>query len=1329
MRLPVFVKSYLLVAMVCFASVSQATNFYVDASTTLSTQNGTLANPWKTLSQVSSNMNLFQPGDFVLFKRGETFTGNLYPTRGGTASAPLTFGAYGTGNKPKFTGTGSTIGYLFYVYNKSYITFRDLWITDPSIDNNDRSIDAKIQRAFTFDQSATNCKIVACDIHLVGVAGYFIGGFNTMDSCDVGNLRMVVDTDQGYQPGNDDDYGANPLVISSANNTITHNYFHDCWATSFDYGFDGGAIEFYGSGTNNNFIGYNTIYDCIGLSEITGNSSNNTYAYNKLINNGSLFYFQSGSTYSGYNLYNNVIIENAAPRVPESRMIGGSISTGAVVMKNNVFQLSNGVDVASNTTAIVHEDNIYKLTNNSVVGFTLHVSELSTAAAIFASTTASLPIAWNYSPAAASPAIDFGQNVGLARDFAGNPVPAVPNSGILESAVVNTALSAASSGAPITCNAGTTTVTVSGSGGTSPYTGTGSFTVIAGTYTYTITDAAGATATTSITVGQPAVISVSTLAGTIATFGGTTSVTVIASGGTGILTYKLNSGSYVSSNIFATVAAGTHTVTVKDANGCTTSKTFTINQPAAPAPLAASASAGVITCNNGTATVTVTATGGVTPYVGTGSFTVTAGTYNYTVTDANAGSVTTSITVTQPTAISVTTNNGTIAVYGGTTSVSVNATGGTGTFTYKLNSGTYQSSSVFTGVAAGNHTVTVKDANGCTSTKSFALTQPAAPATLVATSSAGFIACNGGSTVVTVLATGGVSPYTGAGTFNVSAGTYNYTVTDASGNTTSTSITVVQPSAISVSVATGTIAVFGGTTDVTVTSNGGTGSHTYKLDGSVYQSSNTFSLVSAGSHTITVKDANGCTSVRNFNITQPAAPSPLIVTSAAGTINCNGSTTTVTVSATGGTAPYTGTGSFTVNAGTFNYIVTDINGTTATTSITVTQPSAITASVSTGNITIFGGTTGVTVTATGGTAPYTYKLNSGTFQSSNTFATVAAGSHTITIKDANGCSIVNSFTLTEPAQNTFIATAVATAISCNGAISTITVSAAGGTAPYTGTGYFTGYAGTYSYTVTDANGATATTTIVITEPASIVLNISAGTISLAGGRTTVNASASGGAAPYSFMLDNNVYQASGAFTSVASGTHTVTVKDGNGCTTYRTFVIAEPGNTNFKISLISRVNVDCRGNNSGAIEVLARGGRAPYTYQLNSGRFTTNNKFTNLTAGVYRVTAQDANGNLVSLVAYVFDGRRRCATNGLNGGKLNLTSYPNPTSDRFSLEIKSESEEDVIVQVMNLYGRKVFEGRGSVAKKYVFGQDFPTGTYFIKVLQGEKQMSQKIIKL
>ena len=1318
----------MLFAMTFIATLAQATTFYVDASATSSTQNGSLATPWKTLSQVSNNQNLFQPGDFVLFKRGETFTGTFYPTQGGTSTSQLTFGAYGTGNKPKFTGTGSTIGYLFYVNNKSYITFRDLWITDPTIDNSDRSIDAKIQRAFTFDQSATNCKIISCDIHLVGVAAYWIGGSNTMDSCDVGNLRMVVDTDQGYQPGYDDDYGANPLVISSADNTITHNYFHDCWATSFDYDFDGGAIEFFGSGTNNNFIGYNTIVDCIGLSEITGASVNNTFAYNKLLNNGSLFYFQSGYTYAGYNLYNNVIVENVNPRIAESRMIGGSMSAGSVIMKNNVFQLSNGVDVAGNTTAILHEDNIYKLSNNSLIGFTVGSTELSTVAAIFINTTPPDPIAWNYAPAASSPAIDFGQNVGLTKDFAGNTVPVIPNGGILESASPTSTLGATATSGSISCNGGTTIVTVTGSGGTAPYSGTGTFTVTAGTYTYTITDAAGGSKTVSIIVNQPTVISASTLSGTIGVFGGTTTITVVASGGTGAHTYKLNGGSYQSSNIFSAVAAGTHTVTVKDANGCTLVKTVTLTQPAAPAQLIAASSATDISCNGGTSIVTISATGGVAPYTGTGNFTVSAGTYSYAVSDASGTTTTTSITVGQPSAIAVTISAGTIAVFGGTTTVAVNPAGGTGAYTYKLNGGSYQQSNTFAAVSAGNHAVTVKDANGCTSVKNFTLSQPVAPAQLVAAATAGSIACSGETTTVTVTATGGVTPYTGTGDFTETAGTFTYTVTDAAGTATTTSITIGQPTAIAVNISAGTIAAFGGTTTITVNSMGGSGAHTYKLNGGAYQASNNFAAVAAGSHIVTVKDANGCTAVTNLTLTQPAPPAQLVASASAGTIDCNAGTTTVAVTATGGTAPYTGTGIFSTGAGTYNYTVTDASGATAITSVTVTQPAAIAIGITAGTILINGGTAAVTVNAGGGTAPYSYKLNAGSYQVSNTFAAVTAGNYVVTVRDANGCTSLNNFTVTQPALNTLAVSAIPTVIICNGDISTITVSATGGTVPYTGIGLLTGYAGTYTYTVTDATGALATTTITITQPVSIVATAIAGTILRPGETTSVTVTATGGTGTYTYKLDNGPFQPAALFTGVPSGTHNVTIKDGNGCSIVKTITIAEPVNPNYKIKLLSKTNVTCRNGNTGSLEVLATGGRAPYFYQLNNGRFTSTNTFRNLVSGVYRVTSKDADGRLISLVAYIFDGRRTCSSTGLKG-KVSVTPYPNPTSDRFTVAIESETEEDVVIEVMNLYGKKVFETKGAFDKKYVFGQNLVAGTYFLRVIQANKITTQKVIKL
>ena len=296
--------------------------------------------------------------------------------------------------------------------------------------------------------------------------------------------------------------------------------------------------------------------------------------------------------------------------------------------------------------------------------------------------------------------------------------------------------------------------------------------------------------------------------------------------------------------------------------------------------------------------------------------------------------------------ILVTLSGGTIATYGGTTNLTVTATGGTSPYTYKKNNGSFQASNIFTGVAAGTYNVTVKDANGCTSTSSIVITEPAAPAQLVAVATAGPILCNAGTTTVTVTGSGGTPAYSGTGIFTVSAGTYAYTVTDANGATAVTTITVAQPSAISVSIATGTITIFGGTTDLSANANGGTGSYTYKLDGGNYQASNNFTGVAAGSHSVMVKDVNGCTSTKNFSIAQPAAPEPLVAASSAGNISCNGGSTNVTVTASGGTAPYTGTGNFNVSAGIYNYTVTDANGLTATTSLAITQPAVITAEVS-----------------------------------------------------------------------------------------------------------------------------------------------------------------------------------------------------------------------------------------------------------------------------------------------------------------------------------------------------------------------------------------------
>ena len=138
---------------------------------------------------------------------------------------------------------------------------------------------------------------------------------------------------------------------------------------------------------------------------------------------------------------------------------------------------------------------------------------------------------------------------------------------------------------------------------------------------------------------------------------------------------------------------------------------------------------------------------------------------------------------------------------------------------------------------------------------------------LTASVTTGTITCFNGTTNVTISATGGVSPYSGTGTFIQAATTKNYIVTDAVGSTANVSVTLNQPTDVTGSVSFTPITVQGGTTTVTITATGGTGAKTYSLDGGAYQSGTSFSGVTAGAHNISAKDANGCTHTFNFDVT------------------------------------------------------------------------------------------------------------------------------------------------------------------------------------------------------------------------------------------------------------------------------------------------------------------------------------------------------------------------------------------------------------------------------------------------------------------------------
>ena len=1000
-------------------------------------------------------------------------------------------------------------------------------------------------------------------------------------------------------------------------------------------------------------------------------------------------------------------------------------------IRNNVIWYNNNLSVfydSASRPKFKHRNNILKLSGGSTSGG-LSATDILTTSKIFVDTANSNPFYWDFNLTSNSPAINTGTNVGLRSDFNGNSVSSIPDIGILEfgqqppiNPPPTANLVATATQGTIACNGATTTITVSATGGTTPYSGTGTYTVSAGTYNYYVADAAGNRDTVSVVVTQPSIISVTVASGTITTPGGTTSIQINATGGAGTTyKYSLNGTAYQTSNIFVGVTSGNHLVNVKDVNGCIVAKNFTIADPIVT-PLIAASTYGTISCNGGTTIVTVSASGGVSPYTGTGSFTVTSGTRSYSVTDAAGNTASTTVNISQPSMINVMVNAGTISVFGGSTTITVTANGGTGTLVYKLNNGAYQTSNVFNNVLAGTHTITVKDLNNCTKTSSVIITQPAS-IPLNATAMAGSILCNGSSTSVTVSATGGTAPYTGTGTFSVVSGTYAYTITDASGNTSIANITITEPQLINITLVSGNITSSGGSTSITVNATGGVSPYTYKLNNGAYQSSNIFSGVTAGSYLISVKDVNGCIKTKTIVISEPSA---LNVSATSGTIACYGGSTIVTITANGGTSPYTGIGQFTVLAGTYNYNVSDANGNTQTATVTVTQPTQLNASLTTGIISAFGGSTSITASVNGGTSPYSYSLNNGAFQTSNIFNNVIAGVHNVLIKDANGCTIMKTITINQPANNPIIINAVATQINCYGSSTIVTISATGGTAPYTGTGIFSATAGTRSYTVRDAAGNSQTTTISISQPTDISLMVSvASDISVIGGTTSVSANATGGAGSYRYSLDAGATQTSNTFRTVGSGTHFITIVDANGCSKMATFNVNQVNSTGLVLNLLSKTDATCKGGKDGKIEIKASGGREPYNYSIGNGNYQISNRFNGLRAGAYRVFVKDANNNIVNIIVVILDGKRPCT---VGKSTVTINTYPNPTTTSFKLAIDASSDEQVYVEVMDLFGRKLYQEKGGADKVYNFGQNFNTGSYFVRVTQGEIQTIQKIIK-
>lgn len=547
----------------------------------------------------------------------------------------------------------------------------------------------------------------------------------------------------------------------------------------------------------------------------------------------------------------------------------------------------------------------------------------------------------------------------------------------------------------------------------------------------------------------------------------------------------------------------------------------------------------------------------------------------------------------------------------------------------------------------------INTVNGCSAFDIVNITQPAL---LTATHTSTDVKCfgeNKGSVDLTV--TGGTPLYsylwsngaTTADLNNVAANVYMVTVTDGRSCKAYDTVTITQPAqAMDRTLDKTDPTCFGfsnGNTDLTVW--GGTPPYVYLWNTGA--GSQDLTNIPAGNYSVLITDANACSANAAIMLVNP----PLLSLSSSKANNlCFGDLSgSINLTVSGGTLPYNYSWANSdyllswniedlsgLTNDTYYVTVTDAKGCSRSDSAVITSPAMLTDAITSTDVTTNGGSNGtINLTSAGGVLPHSYLWSNNSTAQNLTGLT--AGIYTVTITDFNGCKLVDTVVISEPA-SPLTAHVSMTHVTCfGGHDGTMTVEATGGTPPYqylwsvgdTNTRIENLSAGTYSVIVIDQFFDSDTVSGTILQPEEISISQIVTNVSCSGlPDGSIDVTVTGGTPSYTYEWYNSEYVLA-ALTEDVSGLpadqYYLEVTDTLGCIAGVTIPISQPG---IMTIAMNSTDIACAGGATGTAGCTVTGGTLPYVYAWSNGASTP--QISGLSEGVYTVTVTDGHSCFVT---------------------------------------------------------------------------------------------------